>query len=43
MTETIAYLIGMPIMAALFTCWLAGTAFVIGLLCWKARNQWSYE
>lgn len=43
MSETVAYLIGLPLLAILFAAGLAGTAFIIGLLCRNARNHWSYE
>lgn len=43
MTETMAYLIGLPLLAILCVAALCGTAFIIGVLCRNARNQWSYE
>lgn len=43
MTETIAFIIGLPLLAILFAAGVAGTALIIGVLCRNARNQWSYE
>lgn len=43
MSETVAVLIGLPVLAILCVAALAGTAFIIGLLCRNARNHWSYE
>lgn len=43
MTETLAYLVGLPVLALMFTAGLVITGLAIDYLSRRARNHWSYE
>lgn len=43
MTETTVFILAMPVLGILAAGMMALAGLFIGILCNKARNNWSYE